>query len=71
MTICDWATKYEEERIYHNEEWGRFTTKSNDLYFEFLILEGAQAGLSWRTILNKREAIVRCFIISILNVAQN
>lgn len=55
MTICDWATKYEEERIYHNEEWGRFTTKSNDLYFEFLILEGAQAGLSWRTILNKRE----------------
>ena len=45
---------------YHDEEWG---TPLHDerLLFEFLILEGAQAGLSWRTILNKRENYRRAF----------
>lgn len=45
---------------YHDEEWG--TPLHDDrLLFEFLILEGAQAGLSWRTILNKRENYRRAF----------
>ena len=38
---------------YHNEEWG-VPVHEDKIHFEFLILEGAQAGLSWRTILNKR-----------------
>ena len=39
---------------YHDEEWG-VPLHDDHLLFEFLILEGAQAGLSWNTILNKRE----------------
>jgi DNA-3-methyladenine glycosylase I len=45
---------------YHDEEWGRPVHDDRRL-FEFLILEGAQAGLSWRTILNKREAYQRAY----------
>ncbi|NOR72904.1 MAG: DNA-3-methyladenine glycosylase I [Mariprofundaceae bacterium] len=41
-------------RAYHDEEWG-VPTHDDHKHFEFLILEGAQAGLSWSTILNKRE----------------
>lgn len=55
MTICDWAQQHAEMTLYHNEEWGRFTAKTDASYFEFLTLEGAQPGLSWRTVLNKRE----------------
>ena len=50
---CDWA-KTELSIKYHDHEWG--VPQHNDrVLFEFLILEGAQAGLSWETILNKRE----------------
>src|SRR5258705_3122090 len=50
---CDWAQKPLDIE-YHDREWG--TPVHNDrLLFEFLILEGAQAGLSWDTILRKRE----------------
>lgn len=51
---CAWACKTAEERGYHDAEWG--TPEHDDTrLFEFLILEGAQAGLSWLTILRKRE----------------
>jgi len=47
-------------RRYHDEEWGRPSRDDRHL-FEMLILEGAQAGLSWSTILNKREGYRRAF----------
>jgi DNA-3-methyladenine glycosylase I len=50
---CSWATNDLSIR-YHDEEWGVPTHDDRKL-FEFLILEGAQAGLSWDTILKKRE----------------
>ena len=56
---CDWAKSLEMIR-YHDEEWGRPVHDENRL-FEFLSLEGAQAGLSWSTILNKREGYRRLF----------
>ena len=52
---CDWACGGSELMLaYHDEEWG-VPVHDDRLLFEFLILEGAQAGLSWSTILNKRE----------------
>lgn len=51
---CDWSTKDEIMWRYHDEEWGNPLHDDQKL-FEFLILEGMQAGLSWQTILNKRE----------------
>ncbi len=53
MKRCGWA-KSEISTRYHDEEWGVPVHDDRKL-FEFLILEGAQAGLSWETILNKRE----------------
>src|SRR5437868_270692 len=50
---CAWA-RSEAMIKYHDREWGRPLHEDAGL-FEFLILEGAQAGLSWETILNKRE----------------
>jgi DNA-3-methyladenine glycosylase I len=50
---CDWAQSPLMIR-YHDEEWG-VPVHDDRTLFEFLILEGAQAGLSWETILNKRE----------------
>ena len=56
---CHWATKPLMTE-YHDKEWGR-PVHEDRVLFEFLILEGAQAGLSWETILNKRENYRRCF----------
>lgn len=56
---CPWA-KGEEYAAYHDQEWG-VPVHDDRLLFEFLILEGAQAGLSWITILKKREAYRRLF----------
>nr|WP_044621456.1 DNA-3-methyladenine glycosylase I [Photobacterium gaetbulicola] len=53
--VCDWAMKQPIEREYHDREWGR-VNKSDRYLFEFLTLEGAQAGLSWYTILKRRDA---------------
>jgi DNA-3-methyladenine glycosylase I len=53
-TRCEWAQKNELMAKYHDEEWGNPLHDEQKL-FEFLILEGMQAGLSWLTILNKRE----------------
>ena len=50
---CGWAAG-ENMIQYHDQEWG-VPLHDDRLLFEFLILEGAQAGLSWSTILNKRE----------------
>ena len=56
---CGWA-KGEQYIRYHDEEWG-VPVHDDHTLFEFLILEGAQAGLSWSTILNKRENYRRAF----------
>ncbi|MDR0717878.1 MAG: DNA-3-methyladenine glycosylase I [Azoarcus sp.] len=58
-TRCDWAAA-EPSLRYHDEEWGvpRLDDRGQ---FEFLTLEAAQAGLSWNTILKKREGYRRCF----------
>ncbi len=53
-TRCGWA-KSDLMIRYHDEEWGN-PVHDDRLLFEFLILEGAQAGLSWETILKKRDA---------------
>ncbi len=60
MKRCEWANKNEFERSYHDKEWGVPIHNDRSL-FEFLILEGAQAGLSWSTILRKREAYRKAF----------
>jgi DNA-3-methyladenine glycosylase I len=51
---CWWAGTEPKYVAYHDDEWGVPVHDENEL-FEFLLLEGAQAGLSWSTILNKRE----------------
>ena len=56
---CSWA-KGEQYIRYHDEEWG-VPVHDDGTLFEFLILEGAQAGLSWSTILNKRDNYRRAF----------
>ena len=56
---CAWP-KTELDIAYHDHEWGA-PVHDDRLLFEFLILEGAQAGLSWSTILNKRENYRRAF----------
>ncbi len=59
-TRCTWASKDPLYRSYHDEEWGKPIHDDRKL-FEFLILEGAQAGLSWITILKKREDYRKAF----------
>jgi DNA-3-methyladenine glycosylase I len=55
MKRCQWANPKNELYIkYHDEEWG-VPVHEDKVLFEFLILEGAQAGLSWETILKRRE----------------
>jgi DNA-3-methyladenine glycosylase I len=56
---CEWASSELMIR-YHDDEWG-VPVHDNRLLFEFLILEGAQAGRSWKTILKKREAYREAF----------
>jgi DNA-3-methyladenine glycosylase I len=58
---CAWAASASElDQKYHDEEWGR-PVKDDFIWYEFLTLEGAQAGLSWTTILNKREGYRKAF----------
>jgi len=56
---CAWA-RTEPSISYHDKEWG-VPVHDDRLLFEFLILEGAQAGLSWETILKKRDAYRKAF----------
>ena len=58
-TRCSWPSS-ELDIVYHDREWG-VPVHDDRVLFEFLILEGAQAGLSWSTILNKRENYRRAF----------
>src|SRR6059036_2821777 len=57
---CPWCLGSEQYLRYHDEEWG-VPVHDDRRLFEFLILEGAQAGLSWSTILNKRDNYRRAF----------
>ncbi|MFM8849201.1 MAG: DNA-3-methyladenine glycosylase I [Cytophagales bacterium] len=57
---CPWCLGFEEYIRYHDEEWG-VPVHDDQKHFEFLILEGAQAGLSWATILKKREGYRKAF----------
>ncbi|MDR3395730.1 MAG: DNA-3-methyladenine glycosylase I [Parasulfuritortus sp.] len=57
---CDWCGSDPLYRTYHDKEWG-VPLHDERALFEFLILEGAQAGLSWLTILKKREGYRRAF----------
>ena len=52
--VCPWCTGFDLYRQYHDEEWG-VPLRDDRALFELLILEGAQAGLSWSTVLKKRE----------------
>jgi DNA-3-methyladenine glycosylase I len=60
MKRCEWARSSGLEAEYHDKEWGVVSTDDRHL-FEMLILEGAQAGLSWSTILKKRDAYRRAY----------
>ena len=60
LTRCAWAGTEPLYVAYHDQEWG-VPVHDDRLLFEFLILEGAQAGLSWATILRKRENYRRAF----------
>ncbi len=59
-TRCEWCGKDLLYVAYHDDEWG-IPVHNDRLLFEFLILEGAQAGLSWLTILKKRENYRQAF----------
>ncbi|NOQ36242.1 MAG: DNA-3-methyladenine glycosylase I [Methylococcaceae bacterium] len=60
MQRCEWAMGTELEREYHDTIWG-VPVHDDNVLFEFLILEGAQAGLSWLTILKRREGYKQAF----------
>lgn len=55
LTRCDWCADDPLYRDYHDREWGVPVRRDDRRLFEFLVLEGAQAGLSWITVLRKRE----------------
>lgn len=60
MERCKWANVSPLDQKYHDEEWG-VPEHDDQMLFEMLILEGAQAGLSWTTILKKREGYREAF----------
>lgn len=57
-TRCPWADRSPLERTYHDDEWG-IPSRDDRHLFEMLVLESAQSGLSWTTILGKREGYRR------------
>lgn len=57
---CGWCEKDDLYRRYHDEEWGK-PVYDDETIFEFLVLESFQAGLSWHTILKKRENFRKAF----------
>ena len=60
MSKCPWALNHQLEEHYHDTQWG-VPVHDDRLLFEMLILEGAQAGLSWLTVLKKRETYRQAF----------
>jgi len=57
---CDWCLKTENMRAYHDNEWG-VPVHDDAKHFEFIVLDSNQAGLSWQTILNKRDGYREAF----------
>lgn len=57
---CPWCLKFEQYIQYHDQEWG-VPVHDDTVHFQFLTLEGAQAGLSWATVLKKREGYRKAF----------
>lgn len=57
---CGWCLKFDQYIEYHDREWG-LPVHDDRIHFEFLILEGAQAGLSWSTVLKKRDGYRKAF----------
>ena len=57
---CEWAGEKPHMVAYHDDEWGR-AVHDDTRHFEMITLEGAQAGLSWDTILKKRENYRKAF----------
>ena len=57
---CSWATNSDNMAAYHDNEWG-VPSRDDRHLFEMLVLEGAQAGLSWQTILNRRVGYAKAF----------
>ena len=67
---CPWCLGFPEYIAYHDQEWG-VPVYEDRTHFEFLVLESAQAGLSWATILKKREGYRKAFAdFDYLQVAQ-
>lgn len=60
LTRCPWCLGFPQYIEYHDQEWG-VPVYDDQTHFEFLILESAQAGLSWATILKKREGYRKAF----------
>ena len=60
MTRCEWANSNPLETTHHDEDWG-VPVHDDQMLFEMIILEGAQSGLSWATILRKRAGFVAAF----------
>ncbi len=60
VTRCAWAGSDPEMLAYHDTEWG-VPVHEDPIHFEFLVLEGAQAGLSWSTILKRRAGYRKAF----------
>ncbi len=60
FTRCGWAVTPSAMQVYHDTEWG-VPVHDDREHFELITLEGAQAGLSWQTVLNKREGYRKAF----------
>lgn len=60
MPVCAWAEQNARMRDYHDKEWGR-PSRDDTYLLEMLCLEGAQAGLSWNTVLSKRQEYQKAF----------
>ena len=60
MNRCQWVGSHPLEIAYHDAEWG-VPVHDDRVLFEFLLLEGAQAGLNWLTVLKKRESYREAF----------
>ena len=73
---CSWALGSQLYLEYHDHEWG-VPVRDDRKLFEMLVLEGAQAGLSWSTILNKRQSYRQAFdnfepeLVALVVVSQN
>ena len=63
LVRCSWCLGFDQYIEYHDQEWG-VPVHDDRKHFEFLILEGAQAGLSWSTILRKRDGYRKAFAAS-------